>query len=103
MRRLRLGLEIAALAVLALVTVMQVRQIEFDLDGARAVEDLRLRDFVISHDLEFVKSELIQMQKDRWAERVYRSNDLKTFTLVLTLATVVLTIAVVRDFRRRKT
>ena len=36
------------------------------------------------------------------ANYVYRSNDAKTHTLLLSLATVMLTIAVARDFRKRK-
>ena len=84
MRTFRWMLELMALCCLLAAGGIQLQQVDFDLDVREQQDDLRLRDYVISHDLEYVKSELIALQKERWTNYVAQSNrSWQVFLLVL--------------------
>lgn len=101
MRKLRIGLEIVATGALIVVWVLQIQAIDFDLPARQEREDLKLRNYVISHDLEYVKNELINLQKQQWKIHVAQSNDAKTNSLLLGLVMLVLSITLVRDFLKQ--
>lgn len=67
-------LELIAVCGLLAAGIMQLQQVDFELAAREQQEDLRLRDYVISHDLEYVKSELIALQKERWTSYAAQSN-----------------------------
>lgn len=91
MRTLRWMLELIALCGLLAAGIFQLQQVDFDLAGSEQQEDLRLRDYVISHDLEYVKGELIALQKERWSDHAEQSSRSWLF-FVLVIGALVLVI-----------
>jgi hypothetical protein len=95
-------LELIALTGLVLAGIYQLQQVDFDLQVREKQEDLRLRDYVISHDLEYVKSELISLQKEEWTGYASRSDRSWLFFLLIAASVVLLVISRLLAFRIQK-
>ena len=100
MRCLQIILEIAALLTLAWLAVESYRSIDFDISIQQEVEDRNFRDYVVSHDLQFVKDRLVEMQKEKWAAYVEASDRARTQTLLFSGLLLVFLVAVFRGWRR---
>lgn len=87
MRSLQTLLELLTFSLLVILAVMQFRVTNFDLSEREQQDDKRLRDYVISYDLEYVKQELITLQKERWdAYEAHARHTRNTFVLVFLAA-----------------
>jgi hypothetical protein len=92
MRTLASILQLIAAGSLLVAAIYLAREVDPDIAEREKKEDLRLRDYVISHDLEYVKSELITLQKERWA--TYVAHNRKSW-LLLTMVTAGLVVLLV--------
>ena len=86
MRLFRNLMQVIAIALFIVVAVLQFQRIDFDISQREKVEDVKLRDYVISYDLDYVKKELIVLQKDKWVTYVKHSNQARNSFIFLSLA-----------------
>ncbi|MEM6271990.1 MAG: hypothetical protein AAF998_21310 [Bacteroidota bacterium] len=100
MRKIRLILELLTVAALVTVAVLQYRMVDLSLAERKEQEDQRLRDYVISYEFNYVKSELIARQKENWAVYQERSRN-ANWSLGLLGAAVIMGVSA-RALRERK-
>lgn len=84
------GLRVVAVAVLGYALWLNFARIDFELAENRKKDDLLLRDYVISHDFEFVKDELIELHKAQWLQHVDSSHRSRDTALLLGFVLLVL-------------
>lgn len=89
MRKVLTLIQILLLAGLMAAFVINLEQVNFDVEADQEVADNTLREYVVTHDLEVVKAELIARHKEQWKTAYYAAERARWMAYLLGAALLI--------------